>query len=282
MTRVFAPQQPNFFISSCSNYTQAVKDFDRCSNINEPGSVATLLHARFGLGGIMLAAGLNIISLTEHDKAVRSAGRAVLPTRPLKNSASRPRPAQHGQSPAFTEVVELLVDVGCLDAVGLVCLGSCSRAHKIAAEAVLKRRAMFLLRALVQQAAAAERSMDSSRREKSAKAVEGLVKDRRINSSLLTARTAAAQFISISNVPQPVVKALMEAGLRFTYEQLMQAVRARTAGVEVWVTAKAGITLPRVKRMQTVKWASLPSWIQELCTFRSATLVSSIILQNVF
>jgi hypothetical protein len=57
--------------------------------------------------------------------------------------ASVNRPAQQGQSDAFTAVVELLADRGCLDAVDFVCLGSCSRSHRIAAEAVLGSQQIF-------------------------------------------------------------------------------------------------------------------------------------------
>jgi hypothetical protein len=198
----------------------------------------------------------------------RSAGRDHV------NRASRLTPTQHGHSDAFTEVVELLADEGGLDAVDLVCLGSCSRAHRAAAEAVLQRRAMFLLLTAVQQAAAAKHSINSTNQQKSTIAVEELLRGRKLKPGLLTAPTAAAEFISISNVPQRVVTALMQAGLRFNFEQLMQAVRARTAGVEVWVTATAGVTLPRVKGVQTAKWASLPPWVKKLCT---ADLVSSIL-----
>jgi hypothetical protein len=108
--------------------------------------------------------------------------------------------------------------------------------------------------------------------------VEELVRGERLKSSLLTAPTAAAQFISISNVPQGVVKALMQAGLRFSYVQLMQAVQARTAEVEGWVTATAGIALPRVKGAQTAEWARLPPWVMKLCT---SELVSTILRQKI-
>jgi hypothetical protein len=208
----------------------------------------------------------------------RSAGCGPVPASTLKDRASRLRPAQHGQSDAFTEVVELLVDEGCLDAVDLACLGSCSRAHRIAAEAVLGRRAMFLLHTTVQQAAANEQSKTTTNRQKFVTAVEQLTRSRWIQSSSLTAPTAAAQFLSISNVPQAVVKAIKQAGLRVNHEQLMLAVRARIAGVEVWVTATACLTLPYVTGVQTAKWARLPPWVKQLCTCNK---VSSILILKV-
>jgi hypothetical protein len=80
-------------------------------------------------------------------------------------------------------------------------------------------------------------------------------------------------------VLQGVVKALLQAGLRFSYEQLMQAVRARTAGVEMWVTATARSTLPYVKGVQPAKWARLPPWIKQLCNGKK---VSSSLMHDNF
>jgi hypothetical protein len=135
-----------------------------------------------------LSAVLSSLSMIEQQKSVsdRSTGRAFLPASTLKNRAPRPRPAQQGQSDALTEVVELLVDEGCLDAVGLASLGSCSRAHRIAAEALLKTRTMYLLLTTVQQAAAIEQSTNITSQQKSAQAVDKLLKGRHLNSSCLT------------------------------------------------------------------------------------------------
>jgi hypothetical protein len=203
-----------------------------------------------------------------------------MPDSTIRNRASRLKPAQQGQDDALAVIVELLVDEGCLDVVPLVCLGRCSKALKAAAAEVLERRAMFLLPTAVQQAAADEQSSNSSIKEKSARAVRWILQGGacgRFDLSRLTAPTAAAQFISVSNVPREVASALLQAGVRFSYEQFMQAVRSRTAGVEVWMTATAGLPMMWAKRVEAAKRDSSFSWIKKLCNKK---LVSRIIFTN--
>jgi hypothetical protein len=117
---------------------------------------------------------------------------------------------------------------------------------------LLSQRAVFLLAIAVKQAAAATTTC-SNIVEKQSRAVQLLLhgEAQRQVVDMLSKPTAAAEFISISNVPGQVATALLQAGMRYTYDQLMQAVRARTAGVEVWVPCD----------MATVLEAGLPAWV---------------------
>jgi hypothetical protein len=175
------------------------------------------------------------------------------------------------------DITDILVDEGALDLLGLMRLGSCSKACSSATAALLEKRALVLLATAVKQSAVIENTSNKNLRQTSIKAALWLLQgaaDGTVNLSALTAQTAAAQFVSIHNVPQELAAALLQAGLQFSYEQLMQAVRARTAGVEVWVTAAAGLPMPMVQAVEAALRASLPSWVLLLCN-NPLTLVRS-------
>jgi hypothetical protein len=168
-------------------------------------------------------------------------------------------------------LLELLVDEGGLDVWGLACLGSCSKACKRAASTLLEKRAKFMLPATVKQAAASAMP-DSCSKAKYAKAVLWMLGDaasgcRRFNLWFLAAPATAAQFLSINNVPTQLALAILQAGLRFSYEQFMQAVRARTAGVEVWVSAAVKSPLPWARAWEKALDRYMPFWLRDLCSF---------------
>jgi hypothetical protein len=140
-----------------------------------------------------------------------------------------------------------------------MCLGRCSKACSSATAALLKKCAISLLATAVKQTAAFEgTSSISNSKQQSTKAVTQLLK--RVDPEDLTAATAAAQFLSISNVPKDVALELMGAGVTVSFEQLMQAVRARTAGVEVWVSATAELSAERAKDLHRPR-----PWLLMLC-----------------
>jgi hypothetical protein len=184
-------------------------------------------------------------------------------------------PAQDAQQleDVLLGVLELLVDEGSLSAWGLACLGSCSKACRSAAATLLKERVKFLLPESVKQAAETNRSLI---KKKSIAAVQWLLLGAahgRMNVDFLTTPATAAQFLSLNNIPPQLALALLQAGLRFSYKQLMQAVRARTAGVEVWVTAAKGESTPRARAVDAALRASLPAWVHHLCY--NATLLGT-------
>jgi hypothetical protein len=168
-------------------------------------------------------------------------------------------------------VLELLVDEGSLSAWGLACLGSCSKACRSAAATLLKERVKFLLPATIKQAAAPTMP-DSCSKAKYAKAVLWMLGDaasgcRRFNLRFLTAPATVAQFLGINNVPPQLALALLQAGLRFSYEQFMRAVRARTAGVEVWLSAATKSPMPWARALEEALDRYMPCWLRDLCSF---------------
>jgi hypothetical protein len=76
----------------------------------------------------------------------------------------------------------------------------------------------------------------------------------------LAAPTASEKLLCIGNVPLVVAEQLLAAGLRFSYDQLMQAMRARTAGVMVWLQAAAA----QPAAVKTALQAGLPPWVEQL------------------
>jgi hypothetical protein len=156
----------------------------------------------------------------------------------------------------------LVLDGSDLGVLGLQRLARCSKACNSAVAELLLSRAASLLPSAVKEAAATEQA-DSNPTRKEVRVVRLLLfkASRMYTSTSLAAPTAAAQFLSISKMAKVVATELIKAGLRFSFEQLMQAVRARTAGVEVWVKAIAD-QQPAVKEALQ---AGLPSWVETLC-----------------
>jgi hypothetical protein len=180
-----------------------------------------------------------------------------------QEKAPRSAPAsQEHQDAQLFDMLELLVDEGTLDALSLVRLGRCSKSSKSTAAALLVKRTAFLLPAAVQQAAQVEDAcgITKDRHIRIAKMLLGGAASEGVASSL-AAPTASKQFLSIGNVPLVLAEQLLTVGLRFNYDQLMQAVRARTARVDVWVLAMAA--QPAV--VKTALQAGLPPWVERLC-----------------
>jgi hypothetical protein len=170
--------------------------------------------------------------------------------------------AQQDHTEGLLDIEELLVDEGALDLQGLLCLGRCSKACSSATAALLHKCAFALLTTAVKQTTDFQGNDNNDCKLQSTKAVTKLLQrgaDKRVDLSRFTAPTAAAHFVSISNVPQQVAKELLQAGLRFSFEQIMQGVRARTAGVEVWVSTTAAVGL------EAALHESLPPWMRMLC-----------------
>jgi hypothetical protein len=82
--------------------------------------------------------------------------------------------------------------------------------------------------------------------------------------------TAAPHFLCISNMPKVVASQLLKAGLRFSLQQLMQAMQAHTEGMEVWVKAVAD-QKPAVRKALR---NSIPYWMHTLL-FTPEALVSA-------
>jgi hypothetical protein len=158
------------------------------------------------------------------------------------------------------DLLELLVDQSSLDVLGLVCLCACSRASKSATTALLAQRAVFLLPSTVMQAAEAASLSNRCKRVAAMQLLLDGAASRQV-SAYLSTPAAAAQYIRVRNMPLVVAKALLAAGMQLSFDRLMQAVRAHTAGVEVWVQAIAGQP-PAVK---TALQAGLPPWVEQLC-----------------
>jgi cation transport ATPase len=178
----------------------------------------------------------------------------------IKSKTHRLAQALQQLDEMLLDSVEFLVETGSLDVVSLVCLGSCSKAYRSAAAPLLEKRAMLLLPLTVKQAAASAQRRNKSK-QKSTRAAVWVLESAAcgfFDLSSVSAPATAEQYLGISNMPPEVAAAFLQAGLRFSYEQLMQAVRARTAGVEVWVTAAAEVC---------PSWANatLPSWVLKLC-----------------
>lgn len=162
------------------------------------------------------------------------------------------------------DLLELLIDVESLCVVGLVRVGSCSKASRSAATALLAQRAAILLLITVRKAAAACTTCRGNP-SKYAAAVTLLLDgaaSRQAVVGFLSSPTAAALFVSISHVPLAIATALLTAGLRFSYEQLMQAVRtsACTAGVEAWLQAMDA----QPAAVKAALEAGLPRWMREM------------------
>lgn len=108
----------------------------------------------------------------------------------------------------------------------------------------------------VKEAAAPAHAASTKMKQKSTSAAVWLLQNAACGMfklSSLTAPATAAHFLTTSNIPAEVASAFLQAGLDFSYEQLMQSVRARTAGV-------AELPMP-----ESSQRASLPPWVFEVC-----------------
>jgi hypothetical protein len=212
---------------------------------------------RKGISGKPISSPLVLATLHPYDtrsgRAIRSA--LILP--------------QQHDAPLL-ELLELLVENNSLDVLSLLCLGSCSKACRSAAASLLVNGAHFLLPNTVKLAAkkAAYRYSYSEHVQAVTWLLQGAA-SARVFGTFLAAPGAAAQYL-ITKMPLELAEQLLKAGLRFSYDQLMQAVRAHTAGVEVWVQAMAA----QPAAVKTALQVGLPPWVQKLCC-QPAMLVSA-------
>jgi hypothetical protein len=120
---------------------------------------------------------------------------------------------------------------------GLACLAACSKQYKAASAATAGSAAgLFLKDALIAaHTAGGAKYAASSSLEQHMQAVTWLL---RIVPSATTAATAAKRLLSIPNVPLPMAKQLVEAGVRMKFAQLTAAAEKMVPGVDVWVLAQ--------------------------------------------
>jgi hypothetical protein len=190
----------------------------------------------------------------------------------LHQEAARMAPSASQQPIVpLLDVLELVLDGSDLGVLELQCLARCSKACSSAATAALANCAASLLLSAVKQAAATEQEGCLPTR-KEVRAVRLLLQKacRKQTCAFLAVPTAAPHFLRISNVPKVVASQLLKAGLRFSLQQLWQAMQAHAEGVEVWVKAITDQT-PAVKKALR---REIPYWVHTLL-FTPAALVSA-------
>jgi hypothetical protein len=192
-------------------------------------------------------------------------------------------PVLQGQRSApNSEVLELLVDISHLDVSELACLGICNRAFREAVDAVLLRRAPVLLPYAIEQASDAtadDRSTSKKHRASIALWLLGAIARAKVCLSPAVVPSAAAYCVNMDNIHQDVATGLVCAGLRVSFQQLLQAARNGTAGWEVWVKAAAAIGVERYNvpigsGAAVLLLAGLPPWLEVLC-YKPVGLVSA-------
>jgi hypothetical protein len=184
-----------------------------------------------------------------------------------------PPAPQEQRSAPNSEVLELLVEVSRIDVSDLACLGSCNRAFREAVDAVLLRRAPDLLPCAVEQAADAtadDRSTSKKLRASMALRLLGAIARAKVCLSPAVVPSAAAYCVSRDNIHQDVATGLVRAGLRVSFQQLLQAARNRTVGWEVWVRATAALgaeryNVPIGSGAAVLLLAGLPPWLEIMC-----------------
>jgi hypothetical protein len=120
---------------------------------------------------------------------------------------------------------------------GLTSLAATSKQYKQASAATTARDAYLFLKdgLTAAHAAGGAKYAASSSLEQRMQAVTWLL---RVDPSATTAAAAAKRLLSIPNVPLPMAKQLVEAGVRMKFSQLKAAAEKMVPGVDVWVLAQ--------------------------------------------
>jgi hypothetical protein len=120
---------------------------------------------------------------------------------------------------------------------GLACVAASSKQYKEASAATTAKDAAFFLKNALTAAGTAVDAKDavSPLLQQHVQAAAWLL---RVDPSATTAATAAQLLLRIPDVPLPMAKQLVEAGVRMSFSQLIAAAEKMVPGVDVWVLAQ--------------------------------------------